>query len=126
MVVAVVALLARLSSSPTDHHRLTSPIADPKPHSPKMVLPETPSHTPLAHDEEVDLLESLSPQLADKFGGLPPSRVPVTVRPGESLMDKIPDSVRQEMSQTEEEEEYQMGDVFKSVVLVSPRPRKAE
>jgi hypothetical protein len=85
-----------------------------------MVLPETPSHTPLAHDEEIDILESLDPKLTEKLG-LTPSRVPVTVRPGESLLDKIPDSVRLGLGKEDsQEDEYVMGDVFKSVVLVSP------
>lgn len=118
-------MIRRFGFELTTKRSPSSPPAASRPPA-NMVLPETPSHTPLAHDEEIDILDSLNldPKLTAKLGTIPPSRVPVTVRPGESLLDKIPDSVRQGLgkggeSNEEEEGEYEMGDVFKSVVQVS-------
>ena len=80
-----------------------------------MVLPDdTPSHTPLAISEEDAILASLKPHL-----NLPASSVPITVRPGESLLDKIPSSIKLQKDQDEEDIKYEMGDFFKAIVLVS-------
>ncbi|KAL7409453.1 hypothetical protein BDY24DRAFT_403136 [Mrakia frigida] len=78
-----------------------------------MVLPDdTPSHTPLVISEEDAILQSLRSELS-----LPPSSIPITVRPGETLLDKIPSSIK---LQEEEDIKYEMGDVFKAIVLIIP------
>lgn len=58
-------------------------------------------------------------------GGLPPSALNFTVKPGDTLLDKIPGS-----SLTDEvDPELQMGETFRAIMLVSsrpcPRPRRS-